>query len=473
MTIGAERGGGRRARRGRPAYGRWRGGTSRRPASSRCRASASRWPARPGRPGRPAATPGPGCRAGSRARRPTDPSRPSGRAPRPRCGSRAAGPAPRRCRRGPGRRAGRSGRRRPPSNSRGPALPGDEGAGLVGHRRDREHDVGGPGHVGLALLERDHEAGGLERRTERRGVGRVVGVDAADDQAAELAGRDRGDDRVGVAARLRRAARRRPRRWRRRPGPRRRRPVGHRAAGWAGSRSRPHRGRRPGAAPRPAWRRSCGRARATAVSAPGTVAIRSPTRITPVAVELDVAVVREAVEITSASAPGTAGDRGCRPSCAGRWWRTARPTRPACGARGWPCAGAGRSCRPRPRARGPTRTTELAASRSAYVAPWPAATDLGRQEVGLLGGVRPRRGSRRRWCRAPRARTCCRRRRPRRSAGRRAGHRAAPAVGEAAGRDGERLGPRRGPQLAAPHGSAGSRAGRRCAGSRTRSGPCR
>ena len=67
-------------------------------------------------------------------------------------------------------------------------------------RRDREDHVGGAGHVGLAQLERDHERRGLDRGAGRGRVAGVVGVDATDDQAAELAGDQGGDDRVGVAA---------------------------------------------------------------------------------------------------------------------------------------------------------------------------------------------------------------------------------------------------------------------------------
>ena len=65
---------------------------------------------------------------------------------------------------------------------------------------DREDDVGRAGHVGLAQLERDHERRRVERGAERRRVRGVVGVDAADDETAELTGVDRGDDLVGVAA---------------------------------------------------------------------------------------------------------------------------------------------------------------------------------------------------------------------------------------------------------------------------------
>ena len=73
--------------------------------------------------------------------------------------------------------------------------------GLVDDRGHREDDVGRAGHVGLAQLERDHERRGVERGAERRRVRGVVGVDAADDEPAELTGVDRGDDLVGVAAR--------------------------------------------------------------------------------------------------------------------------------------------------------------------------------------------------------------------------------------------------------------------------------
>ena len=81
-----------------------------------------------------------------------------------------------------------------------PALPGHEHARLVDRRGDREDDVGRARHVGLPQLESDHERRGLERGAESRGVSGVVGVDAADDEATERTGVDRGDDLVGVPA---------------------------------------------------------------------------------------------------------------------------------------------------------------------------------------------------------------------------------------------------------------------------------
>ncbi len=82
------------------------------------------------------------------------------------------------------------------------AVPRHERAGLVGHRGDRQDDVGHAGHVGLAQLEADHEAGRVEGGAEGGGVGGVVGVDAADHEAAEVALGERGDDGVAVAADL-------------------------------------------------------------------------------------------------------------------------------------------------------------------------------------------------------------------------------------------------------------------------------
>ena len=158
----------------------------------------------------------------------------------------------------------------------------------------------------------------VERRAEGRRVGGVVGVDAADDQAAELAGVERGHDRVGVAAGASRAGCRRPRRWRRRRAPRRRRPAGRRAAGWAGSRSRPHRGRRHGAAPRRAWRRSC----AASVGGGGERAGRRwPAARRPGSPPVASSRSRrrgEQASSAAASVPGRVGDQRGRPSCAGR-----------------------------------------------------------------------------------------------------------------------------------------------------------
>ena len=80
-----------------------------------------------------------------------------------------------------------------------PALPVDEGAGLLGVRRDRQHDVGDRG---------DRRGADLERHDERAGEGlggtgdaEVERVDPADDERVELTGCRRGDDAGRVAAR--------------------------------------------------------------------------------------------------------------------------------------------------------------------------------------------------------------------------------------------------------------------------------
>ena len=196
---------------------------------------------------------------GRRARRPTAPSRSSRRAPRRRCGSRAGWPElasssamPARIRRS----GSELGLAKTASKVRGRPSQVTNMPGLSLDRRDREDDVGGAGHVGLAELERDHERRGRDRGAGRGRVAGVVGVDATDDQATELAGdqaRRRSRRRRG---RRSRAGGRRPSRRRRRPGRPGRRPDGHRAAGWAGSRSRRHRGHRRDAAPRRAGHRS-------------------------------------------------------------------------------------------------------------------------------------------------------------------------------------------------------------------------
>jgi hypothetical protein len=59
-----------------------------------------------------------------------------------------------------------------------------------------------PGHVGLAQLERDDDSRGPQCGAECRRVGRVVGVDTAHDQSAQLPSGDRVDDRVRVPPRL-------------------------------------------------------------------------------------------------------------------------------------------------------------------------------------------------------------------------------------------------------------------------------
>ena len=133
-----------------------------------------------------------------------------------------------------------------------------------------KHHVGDAGHLGLAQLEADHERrrpraprGPRRGRRCRRGRRRR--------RPGRRARRRRSAATIASASRPARLGQRvdAPGGGRRRRGPRRRRPDGRRAAGWAGSRPRPRRGRRRGAAPRPAGRRCVGRGRRRRVSAPG------------------------------------------------------------------------------------------------------------------------------------------------------------------------------------------------------------
>ncbi len=80
-------------------------------------------------------------------------------------------------------------------------LPGHEHAGLVGDRGHREDHVGAAGHFGLAQLQSNHERRRRDGRPSGGRVGGVVRVDTADHQAAEVTGDQGGDDRVAVAAR--------------------------------------------------------------------------------------------------------------------------------------------------------------------------------------------------------------------------------------------------------------------------------
>ena len=233
------------------------------------------------------------------------------------------------------------------SNGADPALPVDEDAGLVGDRGDREDHVGGPGDVGRTELETDHERAFSTRRGSRRDR-RVVGVDAADDESAELAGGERGHDRVARRGRRSRAASRRPRRW----------PASTRAAASAtgrppGSRlgrhrSRPRRGRRHDAGTQASCAPVLAARAAAAVSAPGT----GPAAPRPGSPRWRRAVL---------GVPAEGGQRGGLLAGGGRDQPAAHLAQAARGVRrdreqtrvppaGRPCAGAGRSCRPRPRA---------------------------------------------------------------------------------------------------------------------------
>ena len=162
----------RRARPGRPAYGRWRGGTSRRPGASRCRASASRSRGRVSRrraqrgavsaaSGRVARSPSQGPisviwrRASAVVRKPS--GRPSSSAipARTRTSGRALGLV----------KTASKVRGRPSQLTNMPALSVTAATGNT--------TSAAAGHVGLAELEGDHEARGVERRRGRP-PGRLV-----------------------------------------------------------------------------------------------------------------------------------------------------------------------------------------------------------------------------------------------------------------------------------------------------------
>ena len=190
--------------------------------------------------------------------------------------------------------------------------------GLVGDRRDREHHVGGLGDLGRADLQADHERRGVRSRPRAasgsaRSAGSTPPTTRPPILPAAAAARIASPSRPvavgqGVDA---------PGRCRGRPAPRRRRPGGRRAAGWAGSRPRPRHGRPRGAGPRPAGHRWCRPGRAPRDERPGTVASRSPTRITPPASSGDLAVVGERVQRGGLVAGARCGS-ACRASCAGR-----------------------------------------------------------------------------------------------------------------------------------------------------------
>ena len=386
-------------------------GAPRRPASSRGRSSASRWRGRPGPRARRA-----GRRTGRRrpratARSPSQPPissictrasatvrKPSGRAQL--LGD--AGQHPQ-----VGQRAGvaEDGLEGPQ-----PALPVDERAGLVGDRARPGRPRRRPGSRRSRAARGRPRTGGGDGRAGGRGVGGVVGVDATDDQAAELAGGEGGDDRVGVAALGLGQAVDAPGGGDVDAGGRRRRPGGRRAAGSAGSRSRPRRGHRRGAGPRPAGHRSSRPAR------PPRSARRARWR--------------------------AARRRGSRRSCrrrtrpARRARRAPRPRRRAGSAISWPFIlrrprevyGASETTRVPVRealrsrrkiapasssGSRPARTT-VGGALEVGVRDGTAQHDLGGEEARLLRGDAAGPGSRCRWCRARPGRTCCRRRRPRR-----------------------------------------------------------
>jgi hypothetical protein len=113
------------------------------------------------------------------------------------CGSPVGRRAPRRCPARMRTSGSDAGWRGPPRTARA-TLPGEEGAGLVCHRSDREDDVGTSGHLGEPQLEADDELRSLDGGGRRSGVARVGWVHPADDETAQLTLVERGDDRVAV-----------------------------------------------------------------------------------------------------------------------------------------------------------------------------------------------------------------------------------------------------------------------------------
>ena len=266
---------------GPPPAGPCRPGTARRPASGRRRAAGARWPAPPRparvrdraaagwtgtrRPGCPASRPSPCPVRGGRRRRRAG----------PRCTSISSAIRPSTCRSDS----------TPGTPKRGlerarPALPVHERAGLLRHRRHRQHHVGAVGDRAGPQLQADHERRGLERVERGLRVGQVGRVHPGDDQGVQVARQRRGEDLPAVPARLGGQRGHAPG-----PGHLGPRRAGRPPGGRAGSRS----GRAPASiAPRSPARRGTQASlapvalasRATAVSAPGTSASRSPARMT-------------------------------------------------------------------------------------------------------------------------------------------------------------------------------------------------
>ncbi len=102
------------------------------------------------------------------------------------------------------------------------AFPVNERARLLGHRGDREHDVGPVGDRADPQLQADHEAGRRQRGQRGIRVGQVGGVHAGDQQGRQLAADGGGQDRRRCPGRARPAASRRPRSARPRRGRQRR-----------------------------------------------------------------------------------------------------------------------------------------------------------------------------------------------------------------------------------------------------------
>ena len=203
------------------------------------------------------------------------------------------------------------------------ALPRDERAGLLGRRRDGQHDVRPLGHLGVPDLERDEE-----RARGRAPRGRSPGRAGRPARGRRRRGR-RGGRRARrrgsrwSSGRARRAGARRPRRRRGRRGRRSRRPGGRRAAATAAGRPRPRTARPRGAAPRRAGRRCAAASRSGRGEPAGHAGQPLPDederrrRRRAASAASARASSAPMPSSTSASVPGAAGssvpDRRCRP----------------------------------------------------------------------------------------------------------------------------------------------------------------
>ena len=268
------------------------------------------------------------------------------------------------------------------SNEPHPALPVEEGAGLLGDRGDRQDDVGVLGDLAGPQLQRHHEADRVQRLTRARRVGQVGDLDARRPPARRSSPAGGGlDDLAGVAAVAVRELGH---------APDRRRPPRARAGRCAGRPPGSSDGSAPAStAPRsPArrgihtsWAPVAAAARTAAVSPPGTAASRSPTTIT----------APSARSASAACSPVARPDRrrprarpatrsrcrarraaACRPPSPGRGWRAWRARRSAARACGRPCAAAGRRRAPPPRPRTRPAGPPGAFSSAVYVTPVPS-----------------------------------------------------------------------------------------------------
>ena len=163
------------------------------------RSAGARWPARPRR--RRARRPGRGATVGAAGRTRRSPAaRPSSRRI---AGTSAAAERDARARAASAsstRRVGHRGGVQHRLEGAQPALPVEERAGLLGHRRDRQAPrppAGSPRCARSSRLTRNGTASSA--CSARRGSARSAGSTPATTSAPSLPGRGRRDDRVGVA----------------------------------------------------------------------------------------------------------------------------------------------------------------------------------------------------------------------------------------------------------------------------------